>query len=684
MLYSFQEYRKYDQYLQKSRIKYSHLMDAQRKRCAAGELETVYATDSQTLKDLATRLRIHSVESTSAANSGHPTTCSSVCEILAVLFFRTMRYKVSAPRDPSSDRFILSKGHAAPALYGTWVENGFMPAEDLFNLRQLNSDLEGHPTPRLSFIDVATGSLGQGLAIANGMAFVGKYIDKADYRVYCLIGDGECAEGSIWESVAFAGYNHLDNLVLILDANRLGQTEPTMVGHQLDVYLRRLTAFGFNCVIVDGHDVDALVGAFNAVSSVKGRPSAVIAKTVKMEAHTLIIISIKGQFHSKHRFPNQAKDFPGFEDEVIWHGKPLGGETGRVLKHLNSLLKSSRPLKFTIPPPPVQISPVDISNIKLDSPPSYQKGDMFATRSAYGTALVKLVKSNARVIALDGDMRNSTFAEELKRRFDSNYIEGFIAEQNFVGVAIGATCRDRTVAFVSTFAAFLTRAFDQIRMAAVSRSNINICGSHGGISVGEDGVSQMGLEDLAMFRSIPGCTIFYPADVVAEERSVEMAANTRGVTYIRNTRCPTAVVYGNDHVFCIGKANVLLQSNIDQLLIIAGGITLHESLTAAKQLSEDGIHVRVMDLFTIKPIDGEAIIKNAKEVGERTLVVEDHYPEGGIGEAVLSSLAMETNILVKHVAIREVPHCGKPVDLMKHYGIDAEAISGYVKEMLNK
>ncbi|XP_074032305.1 transketolase [Leptinotarsa decemlineata] len=660
MLYSFQEYRKYDQYLQKSRIKYSHLMDAQRKRCAAGELETVYATDSQTLKDLATRLRIHSVESTSAANSGHPTTCSSVCEILAVLFFRTMRYKVSAPKDPSSDRFILSKGHAAPALYGTWVENGFMPAEDLLNLRQLNSDLEGHPTPLLSFIDVATGSLGQGLAIANGMAFVGKYIDKADYRVYCLIGDGECAEGSIWESVAFAGYNHLDNLVLILDANRLGQTEPTMVGHQLDVYSRRLTAFGFNCIIVDGHDVDALVGAFNVVSSVKGRPSAVIAKTVK------------------------AKDFPGFEDEVSWHGKPLGGETERVLKHLNSLLKSSRPLKFTIPPPSVQISPIDISNIKLDSPPSYQKGDMLATRSAYGTALVKLVKSNARVIALDGDMRNSTFAEELKRRFDSNYIEGFIAEQNLVGVAIGATCRDRTVAFVSTFAAFLTRAFDQIRMAAVSRSNINICGSHGGISVGEDGVSQMGLEDLAMFRSIPGCTIFYPADVVAEERSVEMAANTRGVTYIRNTRCPTAVVYDNDHVFCIGKANVLLQSNIDQLLIIAGGITLHESLTAAKQLSEDGIHVRVMDLFTIKPIDGEAIIKNAKEVGGRILVVEDHYPEGGIGEAVLSSLAMETNILVKHVAIREVPHCGKPVDLMKYYGIDAEAISGYVKEMLNK
>jgi transketolase len=617
-------------------------------------------TDLQTLKDLATRIRIHSVESTSLAGSGHPTTSSSIAEILSVLFFRTMRYKVSDPRDPSSDRFVLSKGHAAPALYGAWVENGVVQASDLNKLRQLGSDLEGHPTPRLNFIDVGTGSLGQGLAVAAGMAYLGKYIEEASYRVFCLIGDGESAEGSIWESINFASHYHLDNLVLILDANRLGQTQPTMVGHDLDLYKRRLDAFDFNTIIVDGHDVSALIKAFDTAATVKGKPTALIARTFK------------------------GKDFPNIEDKENWHGKPLGAETERVLNHLKSIIKTPGKLNYTIPAPLSEVTPVSITNVKLSSPPNYKQGQLLASRQAYGTALVKLAESNPRVVALDGDMSNSTFSEAMKKYGTKNFIECFIAEQNLVGVAMGISCRDRTIAFASTFAAFFTRAFDQIRMAAISQSNINICGSHCGVSIGEDGPSQMALEDLAMFRAIPGSTVFYPSDVVAVERAVELAANTKGITFIRTARAPTAVVYKNDHVFQIGKANVVFSTGKDQVLIIAAGITLHESLIAAKELSNAGVGVRVLDLFTIKPVDKVGIIKNAHESGDKILIIEDHYPEGGIGEAVLAALAEERNIYVKHVSIPRVPRSGKPADLLNYYKIDAKNIVNHVDELLRK
>ncbi|KAJ8949633.1 hypothetical protein NQ318_007398 [Aromia moschata] len=615
-------------------------------------------TDYQTLRDIATRIRIHSVESTSAANSGHPTTSSSIAEILSVLFFNTMRYKVSAPKDTASDRFVLSKGHAAPALYSAWVETGLIPAAELKNLRQIGSDLEGHPTPRLNFVDVGTGSLGQGLAVADGMAYMGKYYDKVDYRVYCLIGDGESSEGSIWESIQFASYYNLDNLVLIIDANRLGQTQATPVGHNLEVYQRRLEAFGFHAIIVDGHNVEDLVKALDVAASIKGKPTALVAKTYK------------------------GRDFPGIENEDNWHGKPLGAHTEKVLKHLKSLLKSEGQLKFTIPSPVAAVPQVDITNVKLSSPPNYKLGDLLATRSSYGTALVKLAHNNPRIIALDGDMKNSTFSEALKKYDPTKYIECFIAEQNLVGVAIGLSCRDRAITFVSTFAAFLTRAFDQIRMAAISQSNVNFCGSHCGTSIGEDGASQMALEDLAMFRVIPGSTVLYPSDVVAVERAVELAANTKGITYIRTSRPPTAVIYPNDHVFEIGKANVVHSTNNDKLLIIAAGITLHESLIAARQLAQSGIGVRVLDLFTIKPLDKSAVIKNAKETGNKILVVEDHYYEGGIGEAVLSAIAEETGIYIKHIAIPRVPHSGTTAQVLDYYGIDANHIAGYVKDLL--
>jgi transketolase len=625
----------------------------------ANQYHKLEAKAVQELKDIANKIRIHSITSTQTAKSGHPTSCSSIAEILSVLFFNTMRYRVSAPKDPSSDRFVLSKGHAAPALYAAWAEAGLFPVADLQNLRKLGSDLEGHPTPRLNFIDVGTGSLGQGLGIACGMAYVGKNYDKANYRVYCLVGDGESAEGSIWESIHFASYYKLDNLCVVFDVNRLGQSEPTSLGHDIDTYRKRLEAFGFNAVAVDGHDIEELVKAFHVAANTKGKPTALIAKTFK------------------------GKNFPKIEDLENWHGKPLGDQAERVLQHLKSLVKNTGPLQIHPQKPLTDDAPsVDITNIKLSSPPSYKIGDSIATRVAYGTALVKIAQNNPRVIALDGDMKNSTYSEALKKFDPTRYIECFIAEQNLVGTAIGATCRDRAVAFVSTFATFLTRAYDQIRMGAISQTNVNFVGSHCGVSIGEDGPSQMGLEDIAMFRTIPGSTVFYPADAVATERAVELAANTKGITFTRTNRPVTAVIYPNNHVFQIGKSTVVKKSNNDQVLVIGGGVTLHEAISAANELSKAGVGVRVLDLFTVKPIDKEGIIKNANECGGRILVVEEHYYEGGIGEAVCAAVSQERNIIVKHIAVPRVPRSGTPTALLDYYGLNSKHIVNYVQEIL--
>ncbi|KAK4872291.1 hypothetical protein RN001_016415 [Aquatica leii] len=613
----------------------------------------------QELKDIANKLRIHSVTSTQSSNSGHPTSCASIAEILSVLFFNTMRYKVHEPRDPSSDRFVLSKGHAAPILYAAWAETGLFPVSDLQNLRKFDSDLEGHPTPRLSFIDVGTGSLGQGLAISAGMAYVGKNYDKASYRVYCLIGDGESAEGSIWESIHFGGYYKLDNLCAIFDINRLGQSEPTSLEHNVDVYQKRLEAFGWHAIVVDGHNVEELVKAFHVATTIKDKPTALIAKTMK------------------------GKNFPKIENLENWHGKPLGDQANVVLDHLKGLIKNPGNNQIQPKKPLKEDAPVvDISNIKLSAPPSYKIGEQVATRAAYGTGLAKIAENNSRVIALDGDMKNSTYSEKIKKVDPKRFIECFIAEQNLVGVAIGAACRDRTVAFVSTFATFLTRAFDQIRMGAISQTNVNFVGSHCGVSIGEDGPSQMGLEDIAMFRTVPGSTVFYPADAVSCERAVELAANTKGICFIRTNRPATSVIYPNDQVFAIGKANILKKSNKDQVLVIGGGVTIQEALNAADELSLAGIGVRIMDPFTVKPIDKDGIIKNAKEVGGRIITVEDHYPQGGLGEAVLSAVAEEKDIVVKKLAIPVVPHSGTPAALLDHYGISAKHIVTAVQQIL--
>ncbi|VVC33185.1 Transketolase, N-terminal,Transketolase C-terminal/Pyruvate-ferredoxin oxidoreductase domain [Cinara cedri] len=615
------------------------------------------ASAVQTLKDLANKLRIDSIVATNASKSGHPTSCSSMAEIMSVLFYHTMRYKVSSPKDPANDRFILSKGHAAPILYAAWAEAGLFPVSDLSNLRKIDSDLEGHPTPRLNFIDVGTGSLGQGLSVACGMAYVGKYFDKSSYRTYCLLGDGESAEGSVWEALNFASFYNLDNLVVIVDINRLGQSGPTSLNHDMELYRQRFQSFGLNAIVVDGHDIEELTKAFHEASITKGKPTAILAKTYK------------------------GKGFINIEDMEKWHGTPLNDKATKVLEEINGQIRNKK-IPVTISKPISDTPTISISNVRLSTPPNYTLGEKIATRVAYGTALAKIADNNDRVIALDGDTKNSTYSDRIKVKYPERHIECFIAEQNMVGIAIGTACRDRTISFVSTFATFFTRSFDQIRMGAISQTNVNFVGSHCGISIGEDGPSQMGLEDIAMFRSVPGATIFYPADAVSCERSIEIAANTKGICFIRTSRPPTAVIYQNNEVFEIGKAKVVKSSPSDKVLVIGAGVTLYEALNAAEQLEKSGINIRIIDPFTIKPLDAATIIKNAKEVGGTIITIEDHYPEGGLGEAVLSAVAEERDITVKKLAVTDIPRSGPANVLLEMFGISAKNVVAAVKKLV--
>ncbi|KRX24061.1 Transketolase [Trichinella nelsoni] len=609
----------------------------------------------QELKDIAHKLRIHSIRATNASNSGHPTSCCSMAEIMSVLFFHTMKYDPKNPRDPYNDRFILSKGHAGPILYACWVEAGLIPESELLNLRKIDSDLEGHPTPRLSFVDVATGSLGQGLSCAAGMAYVMKFMDKIDSRVYCVLGDGESAEGSVWEALHFAGMYELDNLVAIFDINRLGQSQPASLGHRIDVYQQRFEAFGWNVECVDGHDVEALCRSFSSAAGVKHKPTAIVAKTFK------------------------GFGIPKVEDQENWHGKALGKEAAAALEAINSRIKNLDHHKLSINLPRIDPSkPLkanDFSNIKLSEPPNYKIGEKVATRLAYGTALVKLGKSCDRVVALDGDVKNSTFADKFKNAFPDRFIECFISEQNMVGVAVGCSTRSRTLPFCSTFATFFTRAFDQLRMGAISGANVKCCGSHAGVSIGEDGPSQMGLEDIAMFRTLPGSTVFYPSDAVSCERAVELAARVNGICFIRTGRPNTPVIYSNEEQFSIGQAKIVRHSDKDRLMIVTAGVTLFEAFTAADVLAkEKGLHVCICDLFTVKPIDKRTLAEQAKRVGGKVLTVEDHYPEGGIGDAVASVLAEYSNIQLKSLAVNALPRSGPPDSLMDMFGISAKHI----------
>lgn len=603
----------------------------------------------QALSDAANRMRISAIEMTCASNSGHPTSSCSAAEIMATLFFDEMHYNKDHPKHPASDRFVLSKGHACPILYAAWEEAGHLSRDQVMSLRKIDSDIEGHPTPRLDFIDVATGSLGQGLSCAAGMAYVGKNIDKASYRVYCLLGDGESAEGSVWEAAAFASYYGLDNLVAIVDVNRLGQSQATMLGHNVETYAKRFDAFGFNAIVVDGNDVPQLLNAFKTAKETKGKPTAIIAKTFK------------------------GKGIDDVEDKDNWHGKPVPIGTIKAIEAQikDKSSKGKLPIKPIIDDAPtVNIQP---GSIKMAAP-TYNKGDKVATRAAYGTALAKLGDACPRVIGLDGDTKNSTFSEKLLKSHPEQFIECFIAEQNLVGVGIGAGCRGRTIPFTSTFAAFFTRATDQLRMGAVSFANLKCAGSHVGVSIGEDGPSQMALEDLAIFRAIPSSTVFYPSDAVSCERATELAANKPGIVFIRTGRPACPVIYGNEEPFEIGKGKVVRESANDSVLLIGAGVTLYECLAAADTLAAEGIHACVLDPFTIKPLDKELIIKHAKRVGGRVVTVEDHYPAGGIGEAVSAAVGEETGVRVRSLCVTGVPRSGPADELLEMFGISAKKV----------
>jgi len=581
-----------------------------------------------------------------------------MAEIMSVLFYRQMRYSVAEPKHPSNDRFILSKGHAAPILYAAWAEAGLFPVSDLMNLRKIDSDLEGHPTPRLNFIDVATGSLGQGLSVACGMAYAGKHFENASYRTFCLMGDGESMEGNIWEALNFAGFYKLNNLCAIIDVNRLGQSDPAPLQHDMDTYKRRLESFGFHAIVVDGHDILELCKAFDEAEKVLDKPTCLIAKTFK------------------------GKYFPDIENLMNWHGKALGDKAASVVKHVESLMKNPAVKPTNIPAPVMDAPTVDITGVALSDPPAYNLGDKLATRQAYGSALAKLAKNNPHVVALDGDMKNSTFSQEILKVDKNRYIECFICEQNMLGVGIGVACRDRTVAFASTFAAFLTRGFDNLRMGVISQTNLNVVGSHCGVSIGEDGPSQMALEDIAMFRSLPGCTVFYPSDAVSAERAVELAANTRGICFVRVSRPATPVIYNNQEEFSVGKAKIVRRSDSDQVLVVAAGITLAETMKAADMLAAKGINIRVMDPFTIKPLDITAVQDNAAACGGRVITVEDHYPEGGIGDAVLDAVSSYRNMIVRKLAVNAVPRSGPPAELLEMFGISATSIVKAVHDVI--
>uniref|UniRef100_A0A8C7LGX9 Transketolase n=1 Tax=Oncorhynchus kisutch TaxID=8019 RepID=A0A8C7LGX9_ONCKI len=582
-------------------------------------MEDYHKPDQQTLqalRNVANRLRINSIKATTAAGSGHPTSCCSVAEIMSVLFFNTMKYRPEDPRNINNDRFVLSK--------------------------------------KQQFVDVATGSLGQGLGAACGMAYTGKYFDKASYNVYCLLGDGEMSEGSVWEAMSFASYYQLDNLVAILDINRLGQSDPAPLQHHVEKYQKRCEAFGWNAIIVDGHSVEELT---KVLSQPRHQPTAIIAKTIKGKGIS--------------------------EDKMGWHGKPLPKEMAEgVMKDIQARIMNTT--KRLYPATPTEDSlPVSLRNVRMPNAPNYKLGEKIATRKAYGMALAKLGRYNEHVVALDGDTKNSTFSELFKNEHPERYIECYIAEQNMVSIAVGCATRDRNVVFASTFATFFTRAYDQLRMAAISESNINLCGSHCGLSIGEDGPSQMGLEDIAMFRAIPTATVFYPSDGVSTEKAVELAANTKGVCFIRTSRPENSVLYNSNEDFHVGQAKVVYKTNDDHVTVIGAGVTLHEALAAAEMLKKERINIRVIDPFTIKPLDSKTIIEHAKATRGRIVTVEDHYYEGGLGEAVCSAVVNETGFNVHRMAVAHVPRSGKPTELLKIFGIDRDAIAQAVRKMLS-
>ncbi len=608
-----------------------------------------------TLHNKATQLRIDSVRATSEAGSGHPSSCASAADIVAALFFSVMRYNPQNPKALNSDRFVLSKGHAAPLLYAAWAEAGLFPASDLLKLRTLTSDLEGHPTPRLPFVDMATGSLGQGLPVGVGIALNAKFVDNLEYRTYVLMGDGESVEGSVWEAAEVSRQYGLDNLCAIVDVNRLGQSDPTMLQHDMDAYRSRWAGFGWHAIVVDGHDFGAILKAFDEAARTKGRPTVLLARTYK------------------------GKGISFIENKPDWHGKPLkkGDETQKALDELTKQLSPNGTApRITTP----SLATTPSHTIGTMPPAPYKIGESIATREAFGLALEALGSANPLVVALDADVKNSTYTDKFGKKFPNRFFESFIAEQNMVGAAAGLAACGK-IPFAATFACFLSRAYDFIRMAAISGANIKLVGTHVGVSIGEDGPSQMGLEDIAMMAAQPNVTVLYPSDGNSTYRLIEVAALHKGMVYVRAGRPKSPVLYGPEEKFHIGGSKILRRGSSDVLTIVAAGVTLFEALKAYDQLKAAGITARIIDLYSIAPIDRNTLVESGRSTQGRILTVEDHYAHGGLGDAVLSAVAAE-GIKVHKLAVREIPHSGKPEELVDHYGIGVRSIVEAAKQFI--
>ena len=606
---------------------------------------------------LAQQLRIDSIRSSSGAGSGHPTSSMSAADLLAVLVSKYLRYDFDEPENPNNDHLIFSKGHASPLLYSVYKAAGAISDEELLTFREFHSRLQGHPTPQIPWVDVATGSLGQGLPIGVGVALAGKYLDKLPYHVWVLCGDSEMAEGSMWEAFQHAAYYKLDNLTAILDMNRLGQTRETMDGWHGDHYAARAEAFGWNAIQIDGHNPEEIDKAYAEALDRADQPTLIIAKTKKGRGVSFL------------------------EDVDGMHGKPVPGD--EVQKALDELGDVDDLLVDVRKPDHGQgenFTPGLTGELDL---PTWEVGDEEATRGAYGAALKALGGAREDVVALDGEVSNSTKSEEFAQEYPDRYFEMFIAEQQMVSAAVGMSVRHR-VPFASSFAAFLSRAYDFIRMAAISRANIRLSGSHAGVSIGEDGPSQMALEDLAMMRAVHGSTVLQPCDANQTAKLVAEMADKDGIVFLRTLRPKTPVIYDAAEDFAIGGSKTVRSSDDDAVTVIASGITLHEATKAADELQESGIAVRVIDAYSIKPIDGDTIRAAARATGGKVVAVEDHWPEGGLGEAVLSALSEESDALqFEHLAVEIMPGSGSSAELMDAAGISANHIVDAARKLAN-
>ena len=614
----------------------------------------VPTTDTTALQDLAAQLRVDSIRASTSAGSGHPTSSLSAADLLAVLMSRHLRYDWEDPHNPANDHLIFSKGHASPLIYSVFKAAGQVGEEELMTgYRRFGSRLQGHPTPVLPWVDVATGSLGQGLPDGVGIALAGKYLDKLPYRVWVLCGDSELAEGSIWEAVDKASHYQLDNLVAIVDVNRLGQRGPTELGWDLDAYARRFKAFGARVITIDGHDLAQIDAAMADAENGDGRPTVILARTVK------------------------GKGVPQIEDSPDWHGKPLPEEiAGPAIAALGGVRNDvvSGPGPRELPATPQQ----NATAVEL---PRYEIGQEMATRKAYGAALTAVGRADPKVVALDAEVSNSTGTGDFVKALPERYFEMYIAEQQLIGAATGLSVRGYKP-FASTFAAFLTRAFDFIRMGAISQADLRIAGSHAGVEIGADGPSQMALEDLAMMRAVEGSTVLYPSDATSTADLVARMAATDGISYMRTTRGGYPVLYGSDESFPIGGSKVLRSG--DRVTIVGAGVTVHQALAAAERLAGQGIEATVIDAYSVKPLDAATIAGAVRATGGRLIVAEDHHAQGGLGEAVLSGLAGAgiAGLDVAHLAVRGIPGSGTGAELLHWAGIDADGIVAAARRLI--